>query len=246
MDVKLISWSYKNIRGGLSGVSLKLGNPPNRWTLIQMPNGMGKTTTMHLFRAAFCGEQLEPEFIRGFRPSDDVKSGEFELVITVADQTYRIMLLLNYESGTATYHTARAETQSGGKQVGHVLPKELKSLLTPEFTKLFIFDGELARQIRDLKRERAADAIRTLYRLDRLGEMRAQIDRLITEEQQRSNATTKTQTSQGLKALRTRLETARAKLADLKRQQRTLDSSLATGRTRMIEFDKSIREHMQQ
>ena len=48
MDVKLISWGYKNIRGGLSGVSLKLGNPPNKWTLIQMPNGMGKTTTIRM------------------------------------------------------------------------------------------------------------------------------------------------------------------------------------------------------
>ena len=37
MDVKLISWRYKNIRGGLSEVEITLGNPPSRWTLIQMP-----------------------------------------------------------------------------------------------------------------------------------------------------------------------------------------------------------------
>src|ERR1700689_3069007 len=144
MDVKLIGWRYKNVRGGLSGVEVKLGNPPNRWTLIQMPNGMGKTTTMHLFRAAFSGEQLEPDVVKGFRPSDKVGNGEFELVISIEEQVYRITLQLNYETGATVFHTARAETQSGGKQVGHVLPKELKSLLTPEFARLFIFDGELA------------------------------------------------------------------------------------------------------
>jgi DNA sulfur modification protein DndD len=246
MDVKLISWRYKNIRGGLSGLEIKLGNPPTRWTLIQMPNGMGKTTTMHLFRAAFSGEPLDAEIVRGFRPADDVKSGEFELVVTVAGQIYRIALVLNFETGTCAYHTARADVQSGGKQIGHVLPKELKSLLTPEFTKLFIFDGELARQIRDLKRERAADAIRTLYRLDRLAEMRSQIDRLIAEEQLRSSETTKAQTSQGLKALRTRVEKAKGKLSELKRQHRNLESCLSEGRARIIEIDKAIREHMQQ
>lgn len=214
--------------------------------MIQMPNGMGKTTTMHLFRAAFSGEQLDAEIVRGFRPSDSTKFGEFELVISVVDQIFRILLSLNYDSGVIGYTTARAEVQAGGKQVGHVLPKELKSLLSPEFCRLFIFDGELAKQIRDLKRERASDAIRALYRLDRLGELRSQIARLITEEQQRSSGTTRTQTSQGLKALKTRLDNAKACLADLRRKQRTLDETLSESRIRFEENEKSIRDHMQQ
>lgn len=246
MDVKLISWRYKNIRGGLNEVEITLGNPPSRWTLIQMPNGMGKTTTMHLFRAAFSGETLEPDTVRGFRPSDTVTSGEFELVVSVSGQVFRLFLQLNYEAGTVAYHTARAETQSGGKQLGHVLPQELKSLLTPQFTRLFIFDGELARQIRDLKRQNAADAIRALYRLDKLADLRAQIDRLVIEEQQRSSGTTKTQTSQGLKALRTRLDTAKSKLSELKRRQRTLETTLSDSHTRIVDFEKLIRDQMQQ
>ena len=246
MDVKLISWRYKNIRGGLSDIEVTLGNPPSRWTLIQMPNGMGKTTTMHLFRAAFSGEQLEPDIVRGFRPSDSVTNGEFELAISVGGQFCRITLKLNYDAGTVAYHTSRAETQSGGKQLGHVLPQELKSLLTPQFTRLFIFDGELARQIRDLKKENAADAIRALYRLDKLAELRAQIERLVTEEQQRSSGTTKTQTNQGLKALRTRLATTKSTLSDLKRRQRTLEKTLSDSHTRIADFEKLIRDQMQQ
>jgi len=246
MNVKLIGWRYKNIRGGLNDVEVTLGNPPSRWTLIQMPNGMGKTTTMHLFRAAFSGEQLAPEDVRAFRPSDKVCTGEFELIISIAEQVYRITLQLNYDTGTVAYHTARAKTQSGGKQLGHVLPQELKSLLTTQFTRLFIFDGELARQIRDLNRENAADAIKTLYRLDRLSELRARIERLVIEEQQRSSGTTRTQTSQGLKALRTRLDTAKARLSELKKRQRTLEATLRESRSRVAEFDAAIRDHMQQ
>jgi hypothetical protein len=246
MDVKLNGWSYKNIRGGLAGVDIKLGNPPSRWTLIQMPNGMGKTTTMHLLRAAFSGGDQDPEIVRGFRPSDDVNAGEFELVISVSGQTFRITVSLNYEAGTINYHTARAGTQSGGKEAGHVLPDELKTLLTPEFTKLFIFDGELARQIREVKREKASEAIRALSRLDKLAEIRKRIEDLITQEQQRSSVTTKTQTSQGLKALRTRYETAKGKLAELTRLQQRLRSLVDTGESRTAELEKSIREHMQQ
>src|SRR3954468_14428502 len=110
MDVRLVGWRYKDIRGGLSGVDIKLGNPPSRWTLIQMPNGMGKTTTMHLLRAAFSGETLDPETIKSFRPSDSVTRGEFELVLTVGDQTHRITLVLNYDTGACVYHTAKAAT----------------------------------------------------------------------------------------------------------------------------------------
>src|SRR5688572_15327707 len=147
MDVRLVGWKYKDIRGGLSGVEVKLGSPPSRWALIQMPNGMGKTTTMHLLRAAFSGEDLPPDVVKSFRPSDDVDKGEFEVVLTVGEQTHRIMLTLNYDTGACVYQTSKAATQAGGKQAGRVLPKELDSLLTPAFTRLFIFDGELARQI---------------------------------------------------------------------------------------------------
>lgn len=246
MDVRVISWRYENIRGGLSGLNVNLGNPPKRWTLIQMPNGMGKTTTMHLFRAAFSGEQLEPEIVRSFKPTDEVKTGEFELVVTVGGQTYRITLALNYDAGTLSYHTARATAKSGGKEVGHVFPTELKSLLTPEFTKLFIFDGELARQIRDLKRDRASNAIRALYRLDKLREMSTQIDRLVLEEQQRSSAKTKAQTRQGLKALRTRMENARDKLSNLIKQQENLASMVEKAGERHKELENLIHEHMAQ
>jgi hypothetical protein len=70
MDVRLIGWRYKNIRGGLDGLQIDLGNPPSHWTLIQMPNGMGKTTTMQLLRAAFSGMQLDEGIVRDFRSSD--------------------------------------------------------------------------------------------------------------------------------------------------------------------------------
>ena len=246
MDVRLLSWRYKDIRGGLSGLELKLGSPPTRWTLIQMPNGMGKTTTMHLFRAALSGETLEADIVRGFRPSDKVDRGEFEVTLSIGEKLWRITLLLDYEAGTSRYCTAKAAEKSGGKQAGHILPPELKSLLTPAFTRLFVFDGELARQIRDLKRQEAAGAIRTLYQLDRLGAARVQIDQLVQDQQDKASAATKTQTSQGLRQLKTRLATAQAQLSDLKRRQRDLQGELAEKKERHAECEKAIRDQLQQ
>ena len=102
------------------------------------------------------------------------------------------------------------------------------------------------RQIRDLQREKASEAIRALYRMDRLGIVRAGIDRLIAEEQERSSATTKTQTKQGLKALATKRDSAKEKLAELRRTQNKLETQRSSAQERINELEKAIREHMQQ
>lgn len=246
MQIRILSWKYRNIRGGLDGVEVDLGSPPARWTLIQMPNGMGKTTTMHLLRAAFTGASMSEAQVRSFKPFEQARDGLFELVLTLDSSVYRITTLLDYEQGTVSYETARAATTGGGKQEGHIFPPELKPLLTEEFAKLFIFDGELARQIRTLESRAAIQAIRALYRLDTLTELGAQIDHIVGAEQQRANDLTKAKSAQGLKNLSTRLETARSSLHRLKGQESQLRAEIAAAHLRLAALERAIHDHVQE
>jgi DNA sulfur modification protein DndD len=82
MDLRIVEWRYKNIRG-MRDVQIQLGDIPAQWTLIQMPNGTGKTTTLTLMRLALSGEIPDPDLVRSFRPDDRTPSGEFVLRITV-------------------------------------------------------------------------------------------------------------------------------------------------------------------
>lgn len=222
MELRVLGWKYKNIRGGLGDVTVALDSSPSRWTLIQMPNGTGKTTTMLLFRAVFAGEQLTPDEVLSLRASDSVMEGQFELRLSIDDKPYRIQLRLNFQNGTCEYWTARSELRGGGLEEGLLLPRELKRLLTRDFTRLFVFDGELAKEIRAVGKDRASNAIRTLYRLDQLEVLILQVDRLVKEQQEKSASISTATERKGVTRWRRALDAAKAKRAELSADLKTL------------------------
>jgi predicted transcriptional regulator len=230
----------------MRNVTIDLGSKPARWTLIQMPNGTGKTTTMALLRAALSGEPLDETTVRDFRPSDETETGEFELMLELDDRPYRILLRLDYRSGKASYWTVRTARNAGGLEEGHLLPKDLKRLITPDFARLFVFDGELAKQIRDLSKQRAAGAVRTLYRLDRLDVLQEQIKTLLEQEQQRASSVSTTQSDKGLKQLQSRLQTALSTQKELLAKQRLLKKTIDQALDRKKELEQLIQERLQQ
>ena len=188
MEIKVHGWKYEGIRGGLAKASIDLGSDPSRWTLIQMPNGTGKTTTMALLRAAFSHESFTPDRVRGFRQDDTTQSGLFELTLSVDAKLYRLQLRFDFGAGTCTYWTARVGLSGGGLEEGWLLPSDLRRLFTQEFVRLFVFDGELAKEIRTVGKDRAASAIKTLYKINLLSELEQRITTLVVAEQERASA----------------------------------------------------------
>ncbi|HVZ91644.1 MAG TPA: AAA family ATPase [Rhizomicrobium sp.] len=246
MEIRVLGWSYENIRGGLRDVSVELGSPLPRWTLIQMPNGTGKTTTMALFRAVFTGEALSPETVQDFRASDDADTGQFEVRLTIDGRLYRIQLRLDYRTGGYAYWTARSEERSGGIEEGLLLPRELGRLLTPQFARLFIFDGELAKEIRTVGRDRAAEAIKTLYRLDQLEKLNVQVDRLVEERQQAAASVSSATEMRGVNRWRNGANAAAARKEKLVAEQREYQRRQRELDRRHSKIAATIQEHIQQ
>ena len=118
MEIRVLGWRYENLRGGLRDVSIDLEGALSRWTLIQMPNGTGKTTTMSLFRAAFSGENLSPQFVRDLRASDDIDHGLFEVRLSIDGKLFRIQIRLNFRDGTHQYWTARSHRAEAASDAG--------------------------------------------------------------------------------------------------------------------------------
>lgn len=187
MEIRVLGWRYENIRGGLRDATIDIESSC-RWTLIQMPNGTGKTTTMSLFRAVFSNEALTADVVREFRSADADETGLFETQLLVDGKPFRCQLRLDYRDGSHSYWTARSALREGGLEEGWLLPAELRRLFHPDFVRLFVFDGELAKEIRAVGKERATQAIRTLYRLDRLKELHQQVIRVVEAQQERAAA----------------------------------------------------------
>ena len=215
MQLRVTGWRCRNIRGNLRDIDIDLSLTPPRWTLIQMNNGGGKTTTMSLIRAALTGQKLDADTVKGLRPEDGESMGSFELRVLIDGRLHVITMHFDYGSGEHSFSTARASEADGGLLDTHALPREVRGLITPQFAELFVFDGELARKIRSHSSDRASSAIRTLYGIDRLETLRTTIERLLDEQQSRVAAVTQARDKRHVERLNNALQAARQKLKGL-------------------------------
>jgi DNA sulfur modification protein DndD len=238
-DLRILGWTYRSIRGGIRDLVIDLSGSP-RWTLIQMPNGTGKTTTMTLLRAALTGAELTAAEVVDLRSEDGAQEGGFELRLEIGGKPYRIDLELDFVRRTASYRTTRAQLQGGGSEPGWHLPLGLKRLLTPEFARLFVFDGEFAKEIRSVDKDRTTTSIRTLYRLDQLDQLTGVVNELVREEQAHAAEVTSASKQQGLTRLTRARDEAAQMLAALQEQQRSLAAEQAAKRKRAEEVRKAV------
>lgn len=245
MELKVEGWRYENIRGGVRDISVALDEQP-RWTLVQMPNGTGKTTTMTLMRAVLTGAELSAEDVIDLRADDEAEKGLFELRLSIDGKPYRIELELDFVARRSTYWTTRTALQSGGREEGWHLPPLLRKLLTPDFTRLFVFDGEFAKEIRAEGKDRTTRAIRTLYRLDQLDALKADVAGLVAEEQERAATLTTAKEQKGVTRLRNALDEAERTLISLEGKLRSHRKDKAKKDKRLGEIVTRIAERTAQ
>lgn len=243
MQVLIRGWSARNLRGGLRSLDIDLGEQPNRWTLIQMANGMGKTTTMTLLRQVFTNEPLPPSQVLELRGGSEVE-GNFEVRLLIDGKPYRLGFDFDFRDGSVHRYTVRAGTRDGGKVPGRVLPSELGDLLTPELARLFVFDGELARTIRDMKQQTADNAIRALYRLGQITGLRTMVDKLVDLEQRRAAAMTSAIEERGMTRLRNARDDAVKVKRRLEKEVRSTRTLLDERRTERNRLEAAVEERL--
>ncbi len=211
-----------------------------------MGNGGGKTTTTSLIRAALSGAEPTEAFVKALRPEDGATNGSFELDLTVDGALHRIRLAFDYLSGASKVTTARAATVGGGMVEIHSLPSDSGTLKSPEFVELFVFDGELARKIRDNGSDRASRAIETLYGIDKLAGLRDQVEKLLEAEQTRVSGITRAKEKGWVQKHKTDLDNAQAKLAALERKRDELAARKATETAECERLTKEIGDQIAQ
>jgi DNA sulfur modification protein DndD len=214
--MRILQIKYKNIRefSDLT-ISLKNDNSIYPVSLIQMPNGLGKTTTMNLLRYSLNGmaESLDEKTVRDYKGNNG-EQGEFEVKILIEHEIFYIVLAFDFNRGKITYYTSRAtEGAAGGRIKGYHLPQEIKAILTNNFVRLFVFDGELASSIIDLSKNEAENAIKALYSIDKILAIQEWIAEIVDSAQK--EAESNVITNQGIKQLNTRLKNAKSKLTEL-------------------------------
>lgn len=184
IEMTILGWQSKGLRCPDHKLALDGGETAAKVSLLQMPNGTGKTTTLNLIRAALSGchhsghawtknQTMDLRKLSDGRQTAPPSTGEFQLTFDFKDRRYSITLQFDFEQGEVRYYT----TDTSGKKPGHHPPHPLKPFLNPSFVDFFVFDGELADRLLDSGETAADEAIRSLFQLNKLENMKSAAER---------------------------------------------------------------------
>jgi DNA sulfur modification protein DndD len=223
MNIRILGWEYTNIRriNNLLIDLTKSSSTPYKISLIMMPNGTGKTTTINLMRAVLDGSAVswDKDKVLEFKPQHGyINNGIFRLIIKINDNIFHLLLCLDYENGRATYKTS--QTGLGGLVDGLIYPYQLSGVFNQQFVSRFVFDGEQAKKTLSSDNDEAEKAITYLYQINELDNLKNKID-LIVKQTQENN--TRGMTKQSLSYAKTQMEKKHKILLGLEKKKTSLE-----------------------
>ena len=193
-------------------------------TLVQMPNGTGKTTTLELLRGALSGSadnnRWDAERVREFQKrAGNRNDGYFEVRLLFNERRVTIRMVFDFESGRITYKT----TRGAGQQDGFEPPREFGRFLNENFVKLFVFDGELAERLLDQREMDAESVVETLFHLNLFASLKQRVQLYWENKTKKVNA----KGEKGLTRRSNRVKNLRTRLQQLKEEREVLRQTKA-------------------
>ena len=167
-------------------------------SLIQMPNGTGKTTTLMLLRAALSGEAENDSWNEGRvmelqKKGSNVTEGLFELRLMSLNDKFSIpkRVTLRMEFNFLTAKVVYKTTGVSGQKEGFKLPTEMPGLsrfMNKEFVNFYVLDGELSKKLSKPQNTDAEQAVESLFQLNLLKSIERKISDHWREETKKSNS----------------------------------------------------------
>jgi hypothetical protein len=176
--LEILGWESKGLRAPDHEVSFEVQEESvYPVSLLQMPNGTGKTTTLALLRAALSGsaKSWSADEVRKYRKRNSGSEGHFILRARSRGEKWTVNISFDFDAGVATY---RCTSGSGrGQNDGFHPPTPLLPLCREDLVEFFIFDGEVAEGLfKGQKTKNARIAIDQFFRLDLLERFQKKIE----------------------------------------------------------------------
>lgn len=218
-------------------------------SLLQMPNGTGKTTTLHLLRAALSGEAESnrgawqaPEVRALCKRGNENGTGTFRVTLLVDGRRITICLNFDFDQGTVGYTT----TLPSGMKNGFRPPPGVEKFFLPQFVNFYVFDGELAEHLLSREYTDAQTVIENLFQLSLFSEVTTAI-RLYYDAQTAGRSATEerglTRRLNRVELLRARVEKMKAEKAEATRKFDDIKKTLARNKSKFEVALEQQREH---
>ncbi|RMB01949.1 ATP-binding protein [Eilatimonas milleporae] len=218
--MRILGWKAQGLRCPDHEIScIDPHGQPFPVSLIQMPNGTGKTTTLALLRAALSGAAADPgwdrQTISEYRKKNGSSSeGYFEVRLLLNDRRATILMEFDFENGRVSYKT----THGPGRREGFNPPSDFRRFMNENFVNFYVFDGELAQHLLDREYTDAQVVVENLFQMNAFDAMARKVGEYWDSKTQNVSATEE----RGLARRQNRLASLRSHLAKCKREQQGL------------------------
>lgn len=239
--LRILGWTAEGLRCPDHEVNCcNADGDPFAVSLIQMPNGTGKTTTLSLLRAALSGagaDGRDSARVREFRKKGSTSpTGTFVLRLALNGKRLTVTMDFDFDAGRVEFRT----TFGSGQESGFRPPLELRRFMSEDFVNFFVFDGELAENLLNKRHTDAEKAVESLFQVHLLNRMAGKVSefwddktRDVTAKDDRGYARRKNL----LDKWRSRLETLEARKAELEESIKTTGGQLKRQKER---YDQEI------
>jgi DNA sulfur modification protein DndD len=241
-ELRILGWQAEGLRCPDHELSFQLDDQGSVHpiTLIQMPNGTGKTTTLLLLRAALSGEAdrggWAPARVRGFRKSTATTKGSFRLALYCSAGRVTISMEFDFIQNIVKYKT----THGSGIQDGFRPPRDIKKFLRPELVECFVFDGELAHRLLDHEHTNAETVMEHLFQLSVFGHA----VEAVRDYWERATARNSAKEERGYTRRKNKVDAIKSRLRLLRSEQSTKLRALATVEDELREMHSKFAERL--
>lgn len=219
--MRILGWKAKGLRCPDHEINCRdEQGRPHGVTLIQMPNGTGKTTTLSLLRAALSGNARHfdrSEVLEYQKRASDKPNGSFELALEYNTKLLTIIMEFDFDAGRIFYRS----THGPGQRNDFEPPRELLPFMNEKFVNFYVFDGELAEALLDANETHAEEAVETLFQVHLLQDIEFKIEKYwqkMTQNRTAKDVRGYTRRRNNLAAWSRRLKKVRAEKASLEKE----------------------------
>lgn len=249
MRIDILGWQSKGLRCPDMKIDLMSENNVAQVSLIQMPNGTAKTTTLTMIRAAMNGdaEKWSHDEVISFRRVGETNSeGYFILKLSIERKSLTFELDFNFDEGKVILSTSSQSL--GGITPGWHPPDSLRRFFERKFVRLFIFDGELAQDLFNPEKTEASQAIDTLFQLYLLKEIEQISERNWEEATKYKSSTSqgKTRQSNKIQEFKKHIETVKQKLESKTKQLSIVEAEIDKIESKIGEHKSADRDLQEQ
>ncbi|MDE0534636.1 MAG: hypothetical protein OXI01_24775 [Albidovulum sp.] len=173
VTLRILGWKTQGFRCPDHEIDCRINSTETaKVTLVQMPNGTGKTTTLSLLRAALSGAVDGGAWgrsqIKEMQKKDGgLADGRFELRLSVNGKPMTIIMEFDFSTARIRYKT----TWSSGQEEGFNPPFEFRRFMNDDFVNFYVFDGELADKLLNSHHTNAETAVESLFQVHLLKRM---------------------------------------------------------------------------